>query len=155
MTEIYRKKFKSKDIEIEVESHDQNYVDAEFDKLKKEFSTEVVQSGPSQSVDQEKSVASDIKKMSMYEFVRAVKPKTGPEYAVTIGYFLEKVEKLESFTSSDIKRGFKMVKFNHSNPTDTIGKAKQTGKLMESDERNTFVLTYTGEQWIEERLGNQ
>jgi hypothetical protein len=153
MNDIYRIKVKYEDIEIEVESTDADYVEKNFEKIKAEFlnnsaSIKTEKQGPTGEVPNLKSG----KGMSMAEFVRIVKPKSGTDYAVTIGYYVEKIQSHGSFSGTDIKNGFLQVKFQHSNPSDTINKAKSTGKVMDSQERGSYVLTQTGEEWVEERL---
>lgn len=157
MNNQYRLKIKFGDIEIEVEGTDKEYVNHNFEKLSKEYiesigrnaTNNIMKTTEGSKASAEKEIS---KSMSSAEFVRIIKPKSGTDYAVTLGYYLEKIVGKEEFTGADIKNKFIEVKFKHSNPSDTISKAKTTGRIMDGHEKNSYILTQTGEQWVEDRL---
>lgn len=91
------------------------------------------------------------KRLSLPEFVRKLQPKSGPDYVVAIGSYLEKVEGNADFSGPEIKAGFRTCKYDHSNPFDAIGKAKATGRVMDASEAGRYVLTQAGETWVESR----
>lgn len=162
---MYRVHIRRGEFEFEAESTDKDFVEG----LLKEY-TAIISSLPAASthlqvapsgasthpqvtpsgVPSNSQLTSDKKPLSIGEFVKKLGPQSGPEYVITIGYFLEKFENKESFTSADIREGFKKIKFNHPNPADAIGKAKATGRLMDRDDG--FMLTRTAEDWIESKL---
>lgn len=153
MSALHRIKIRVKDIEIEVEASDRAYVESKFDELKNEFLGKG-RSDKDQGKIKDASHQPPIKKkdVSLQEFLRLIKPKSGTDYAVAIAYFTEKYTDKENFDSSDIRNGFMTAKFRHSNPTDTINKAKSAGKVMDAKDKGTFVLTQSGEKWVEEKL---
>lgn len=149
----FRVRIKRNDFEIEVESTEKDYVDSKF----KEFYEDLTKNFSSlpatpKNEDNGKQPPLTPKETSLQEFVKRVKPNSGPEKAVTIGYFVEKIQNKGSFHVQEIKDGFSKIKFPHSNPSDTVSKAKANGKIMEGPEKGSYILTQTGESWVEERL---
>lgn len=157
MTSSYRLKIKFGEIEIEVESTDEDFVNQNFDNLRREYvallESDSRDSGVKSTKGPDSANAKSVNKsMSLAEFVRLIKPRSGTDYAVTLGYYIEKITGKEEFTGGDIRSKFIEVKYKHSNPSDTISKAKATGRIMDGHEKNSYILTQTGEQWVEERL---
>jgi hypothetical protein len=150
MAETYRIKVKTNQYEVEVESTEKEFVVQKIEEHLRSFR------GSSQSETQhnttQQSGAVGGKDLSLQEFINRIKPSSGPEHVVTIGYFLEKHQSLPAFTSGQIKSEFQRAKFQHPNPTDALLKARAAGKVMDGPEKGSFVLTRTGEQWVEGRL---
>ena len=149
MNEIYRIKVKIENTEIEIESTDSKYVDSKFEALQDNY---LLKKNGKALSNSSGTGSNTQKNKSITEFTRDIKPKSGTDYAVTIGYYLEKMVGQDHFNGSDIKNGFMSVKFKHSNPSDTINKAKATGKIMDGSSKGSYLLTSTGEEWVEERL---
>lgn len=159
MEKNYRVRINCNGYEVEVESTERGYVDEKIEEYleeAKKFSSSPSQEGEKGFSNGQKLLlpSNGIKNISLPEFLRKVKPKSGPEYAITIGYFVEKIQNKDAFFMSEIKDGFTKVKFPHSNPSDTVSKAKSSGKIMEGPEKNSYILTQTGEAWVEERLSS-
>lgn len=157
MDNHFRVRIKKNDFEIEVESTEKDYVDSKVN----EFYGDLTKHSPSLPVktNQDGNGKQNLlpttitpKETSLQEFVKRVKPNSGPEKAVTIGYFVEKIQNKGLFYIQEIKEGFSKIKFPHSNPSDTVSKAKASGKIMEGSEKGSYILTQTGESWVEERL---
>jgi len=140
--------------EVEVESSEKDYVET---KLKELLST-VGMSGspgtppPSVAGSPASSTLSG-KPTSMVEYVRALSPKSGTQYVIAIGHYLEQHGGMaDGFKSKDIFAGFQAVKFKHANPSEALRQAKQQGFLMEAREPGAMVVTQTGEAWIRGQL---
>jgi len=96
------------------------------------------------------------KPLSSSEFIKKVSPKNQAEKALALAHYLEKVKNMESFTTADlteIGREAKQSKF--TNISDTVARLVQQGQLMGAGEREgkrVFVLTTTGEEYVENLL---
>lgn len=96
------------------------------------------------------------KPLSPSEFIKKVSPKNQSERALVLAHYLEKVKNMESFNTADlteIGRVAKQPKF--TNISDTVAKLVQQGQLMGAGERESkrvFVLTTTGEEYVENLL---
>ena len=155
MNASYRIKVRTDRVEIEVESTDKAFVEEKIASLLSDpqiFSLRLPASTENATQDQRSSKSPNSKELSLPEFIRRVRPESGPEYVITVGYFLEKFQSLTGFNSSQIKEGFTKARYQHTNPSDAILKARAQGKLMEGPERSTYILTQSGEQWVEQRL---
>ncbi len=100
--------------------------------------------------------AARVKPLSPSEFITKVSPKNQSERALVLAHYLEKVKNMESFNTADlteIDRVAKQPKF--TNISDTVAKLVQQGQLMGAGEREgkrVFVLTTTGEEYVENLL---
>lgn len=131
---------------VEVEGPSEEFVTTQLDRLiSKIVETEPVSKG---GTDFERSGR---KQTSIQEFAREIGPKSGPDFVVTVGYYLECYQGQAAFTSSDVRDAFIALRYNHKNPSDAIGKAKAAGRIMDSNDKNGFIVTRSGEEWIEER----
>lgn len=96
------------------------------------------------------------KPLSPSEFIKKVSPKNQSEKALVLAHYLEKVKNMESFTTADlteIGQDAKQTKF--TNISDTVAKLVQQGQLMGAGQRENkrvFVLTTTGEEYVENLL---
>lgn len=94
------------------------------------------------------------KKTSLREFIISNKPGNDVEKTLAIGYYLEKCENEPFFNASDIRLGFKNAKEKiPSNVPDKIFKNVKKGHMMKygekKDNKETYVLTNTGEAYLE------
>lgn len=153
---MFRIRYRTGAFEIEVESDEKDFVTSKFAELLASATDEAPGTKVLGTSAQPSPVAppGTAKELSVQEFLRELKPASGTEFVVGIGFFLEKHKGLSSFAASDIKEGFLKAKFNHSNPSDAIAKARAQGRLMEGSERGTYVLTRSGEEWVELQLKN-
>lgn len=164
--ESFKLRVKTNDFEIEVESPDQGYTDGKFAELLRLVggSREAARPAPARAkasspqgpavIDQ--ADQSIDKPTSMVEYVRTLSPKSGSQYVVAIGAYLESHGGMESgFRSRDISGGFKSVKYKHANPAEAIRQAKSQGFLMDGREPGTMIVTQTGEAWVKGQLATE
>jgi len=144
-------------VEVEVDSSDQEYTDSKLKELLAHFPSEGVATPPSKGgpATPPRTVASAREKpLSMAEYVRSLAPKSGTQYVVAIGLFLEKHGGMApGFKTRDIVEGFTTVKYKHSNPAEAVRQAKTQGLLMDGKEAGSLVVTSTGEDWVKVQLG--
>ena len=89
----------------------------------------------------------------MAEHVRALAPKSGPQYVIAVGDYLERFGNMaHGFKTRDVADGFRSVRYRHSNTAEAIRQAKQQGFLMDGKELGTLLLTQTAESWIKGQL---
>jgi hypothetical protein len=154
----YKLRLKTQTFEVEVESSDREFVEEKIrtfaDRVQRN-GNEALSAGSISEPHDFAGTESGAKRLSLSEFIQRVGAMSGTEYVVAVGYFLEKHQGLKAFTSADVKAAFLKLKFQHSNPSDAIAKARAAGKLMEGQDKNTYVLTQTGEAWVAERLPAQ
>jgi type II secretory pathway component PulJ len=96
-------------------------------------------------------------KKSLAEFIKEKNPKSGPDTTLCIGYYLQYVENYNSFTSEEIKKGYKKIyKSLPKNPTDTIQKNVRKGFMEKTEEgkdgKKSWYVTEEGKKYVE-RMG--
>jgi len=94
------------------------------------------------------------KGISIKEFILSKKPKNDVQRTLTIGYYLEKHQRLPSFNVKDIENAFRAAKEKvPKNIPDTIQKNVSKGHMTEAKEKKenlkAYYLTNTGEQFVE------
>jgi hypothetical protein len=90
----------------------------------------------------------------MVEYVRSLSPRSGTQYVVAVGLYLEKHGGMTAgFKTRDVADGFTTVKYKHSNPAEAVRQAKAQGLLMDGKESGSLVVTATGEDWVKVQLG--
>jgi hypothetical protein len=98
--------------------------------------------------------ASD-KALSIREFIRLYDIKKHTDYVLAFGYFLEKHAGQPSFTPADINSLYYEAKLESSNTSQMLIQNIKRGFVMEAKNtgggKKKFVLTTTGEQYIEGR----
>lgn len=119
--------------------------------------------GSSRSIDskgqQAVSVSPGGKPLSLSEFVKKASPKNQTDKALILAYYLEKVQNVESFSTSDlvdIAQKAKQPKF--TNVSSTVARAVEQGLLMgagEKEGKRVFVLTTTGEEYVDSLLASK
>ena len=97
------------------------------------------------------------KKMSIKEFLLGKKINDDVKRTVAIAYFLEHVEKTESVNADDLKKGFIASKYPApANINDKFNMNIKNAHMMEKEEKKngkkSWVLTSTGEQYVENEL---
>ncbi len=100
------------------------------------------------------------KKLSINEFALEFDPSNHRERALVIGHYLENHDGVDSFTTKDIREGYRRIKWNPpANPSDTVSKAVSQGQMMEVGKTEKgakeYVLTQTGEQMVDEMRDNE
>ena len=104
---------------------------------------------PSTSINPEK-----IKKVSAKEFLMTKDLKTETQKTLSLGYYLEYMEGIESFNVDDLVTAFQLAKEKRpKNMNDAVNKNIARGFLMESvgkkDAKKAWVVTSSGEKFIE------
>ncbi len=150
----YRVRVRKGEVEIEVESSDKSYVESKLGEWSKRLSLgarEIV--APEQDVP---SRSPGVRGKSLAEHVRALAPKSGPQYVIAVGDYLERYGQLANgFKTRDLVDGFRTVKYRHSNPAEAVRQAKQQGFLMDGKESGSLLLTQTAESWVKGQLASE
>jgi hypothetical protein len=151
---MFRVRFRAPQFEFEVESSERDFVDETCKQLFEQGATQnsALRADAGDPKPMAPAGASSTKELSIAEFLRQVGAGSGPDHAVAVGYFLEKHRGQAAFAAADIKDGFIKAKFHHSNPSDAIAKARAQGRLMDAAEKNMYVVTQSGEEWVEGQL---
>lgn len=97
------------------------------------------------------------KKMSAKEFLLSKNLKSTVDKTLVLAYYLEKNEQMDLFNINDIASVFQAAREKApANLNDMINKNIAKGYLMEAreqkDSKKAWVLTSTGEKFIEEEL---
>lgn len=98
--------------------------------------------------------ASSEKKLSVKEFILLKKPSGDVQKALTIAYYLEKNEAMQSFNVEDLGHYFQLAKEpSPQNLNDKINMNIKKGHVMEAkekkDNKKAWVITNTGEQFVD------
>jgi hypothetical protein len=153
--EHYRVRIRRGDAELEVDSSDREYVEnklAEFGTWLGAGAARDVASLPSPPAPPEQTSAST-KPVSLVEHVRKIGPKTGTQYVMAVGHYLEQFGGMgQGFKTRDLGDAFQSLKYKHSNPAEAVRQARSQGFLMDGKEPNTVVLTQRGEAWVSGQL---
>ena|SRR3990167_4631401 len=96
-----------------------------------------------------------LKKSSAREFLLMKILKSEIQKTLALGYYLEHVEKMESFNVTDLETAFRSAKEKPpKNLNDAVNKNISQGLLMDAaskkDAKKSWVLTSTGEKFVEE-----
>lgn len=98
------------------------------------------------------------KPLSLPEFLRGKDLNYHKDKFLHIGYYLERYQDRDAFTTSDVEDGYSTCIFEKAaNPSDIIAKAAAEGLFMEKGEEKgvkKWVLTETGERIVEEGIEN-
>ncbi len=150
----FRVRIRKGDVEIEVESSEKGYVDTKLGEWSQRLSL-----GFQDARAVEEDVThrpSGAKGKSLAEHVRALAPKSGPQYVIAVGDYLERYGQMpEGFKTRDLVDGFRTVKYRHSNPAEAVRQAKQQGFLMDGKESGSLLLTLTAEAWVKGQLASE
>lgn len=150
----YRVRVRRGDFEVEVDSSDKDYAEAKLTELlagseAQQPEVRVAAGGPEAAAPPPSG-----KPLSLAEYVRRLSPRSGPQYVVALGSYLETHGGMGTgFKTRDIVDGFTAVKFKHSNPAEAVRQAKQQGLLMDGKEAGTLLVTATGEEWVKVQWG--
>ncbi len=94
------------------------------------------------------------KPVSINEWVRTKRPHSSVETAVVIGVFLERYNKLESFTQDDLRQGFRNAKETMpGNLAETINKCIHKSHFTETGEKRDglrlLAVTNSGTEFVD------
>lgn len=91
------------------------------------------------------------KKESPAEFLRKAGTRNQFDQAMLLGYYMEKIEGLTSFTSTELGAAAKAAKRPFANPSDIVAKLTARGLMMSSgdkDGQRAYAVTATGEEYV-------
>lgn len=103
---------------------------------------------------QTQTSVSPAKKLSVKEFIILKNPSGDVQKSLVIAYYLEKNEGMQSFNIEDLAQYFQLAKEpTPQNLNDKINMNIKKGHMMEArekkDNKKSWVVTNTGEQFIE------
>jgi hypothetical protein len=151
----YRIRIRNGDAEIEIDSSDRDYVESKLTELTAWLGahrSEPVgtQSAPPRIADRAAPAA---KGVSLVEHVRKIGPKSGTQFVMAVGHYLEQFGGMATgFKTRDVAEAFQTVKYKHSNTAEAVRQAKAQGFLMDGKSPNTTVLTQSAEAWVSGQL---
>ena len=104
-----------------------------------------------------KKMQAEGKKLSVKEFLLTKKPTDDVQRTLAIGYYLEHFELMNSFNARDLAGGFRSAKEPlPTNVNDKVNLNIGKGYMMEAKEKKdkfkAWVLTNSGEKFVEEGL---
>jgi len=138
------------DIEIIAEG-DEKFVKNSFWKLYKKTGLvkrkDVIKS---RNTTEEENVIDDYKDMSLAEFARIKRPKGNPETCVAFGYYLQKIQKQDNFSSQDIRNYYKELGISKPANLAQDLKSSVIKAHLRSAGRGKWELTQTGERFVNE-----
>ncbi len=134
---------------------DQGYVDKKFEELVTRFlsSRRLVSSETSTPAGAQPEAGG--KKTSAAEFLKKSQAKNQSDRALALGYFLEKVEGVAAFTSSEIAQLGRDAKQPFANASDSVAKLTGRGLMMSAGDKEgqrAYALTASGEAYVEALL---
>jgi len=150
----YRISFQMGTIKFDIESTDQNWLEAkEKQYLEKYFKEPLLKMEFPGGVPKEEKFVSISPSISVNEFYRQYvkenKITSRPDIAVFMVYFLEKILKKDEITTGDIAKCFGDISypnFNKLNMTDILNQGKR--KALLNYVNNLWKLTLTGEDFV-------
>jgi hypothetical protein len=150
----FRVRVQARGVEIEVDSSDKDYTESKVKELMAAFGpAKGTASEPRGSPSASRPRPSGGKPTSIVEYVRSLAPKSGTQYVVAVGDYLERHGGMsDGFRTRDVVEGFRAMKYKHANPAEAVRSAKQQGFLMDGKESGTMVVTQTGEAWVKGQL---
>lgn len=104
-----------------------------------------------------KKMQAEGKKLSVKEFILTKKPGDDVQKTLVVGYYLEHFESMDRFNARDLSDGFRSAKEPlPTNINDKVNLNIGKGYMMEAKEKKdkfkAWVLTNSGEKYVEERL---
>jgi hypothetical protein len=149
----FRIRVRRGDVEIEVESSEKAYVDEKLAEWSERLSVGSSRTSVHDQGDDQPPRATGQKGKSLAEHVRALAPKSGPQFVISVGDYLERFGQMpDGFKTRDLVDAFRAVKYRHSNPAEAVRQAKQQGFLMDGKETGSLLLTRTAEAWVKGQL---
>jgi hypothetical protein len=93
------------------------------------------------------------KRTSAGEFIKQAKAKSQSDVALLLGYYIEKINGIRNFTSTELSTfGKDEAKRPFSNVSDVIAKLTGRGLMMSSGDKEghrSYSLTASGEEYVE------
>ena|SRR5579859_3271036 len=92
------------------------------------------------------------KKIGPGEFLTKAPSSNQSDQALSLGYYLEKVEEMQSFTTGDLGKVAREAKRKFANISDVVAKLAARGLLMSvgnKEGHRAYSLTASGEEYVE------
>ena len=141
-------------ISIEV-SGPQEYVDSKFLELALKYIPEQARNvnliQPFESPIPTSSL-SEGKKVSPAEFLRKISHTSQLDRALALGYYMERMQAMQSFTTKDLAELSRQVKYPFANVSESVSRLVGRGLMMSAGDKDgsrAYALTATGEQMID------
>ena len=141
----YRIKYRKGDFEVEVQG-DKAWVEKKFNEL-----TEGKVVAPEEKITPEVKVLPT----SLVEFIKAKgNPSRHTDIAIVFSYWLQKKEKMSSYNVDDIEKRYIEARITKpKNIGDVMNRVQGKGYIMpaskKKDEKKAWVITRTGEEYVE------
>ncbi len=137
---------------------DSAYVDKKIDELVLRFLTSRKSSGGEQTAVTNVQLETGGKRTSPAEFLKKSGAKNQMDRALLLGYYLEKNEGVELFTSTELAQRGKDSKQPFTNPSDVVAKLTARGLMMSAGDKEgqrAYALTASGETYVETLLATE
>lgn len=134
---------------------DAAYVDKKLDELVARFLSPGKPSIAEQALPTNVPLEAGGKKTSAAEFLKSSNAKNQVDRALALGYYLEKMDRVTSFTSTDLAQLGKDTKQPFANTSDIVAKLTGRGLMMsagDKDGQRAYALTASGETYVEALL---
>jgi hypothetical protein len=135
----------------------EEYVDRTFDPLVEKFLPAQFRSGNVAAIGPESPVTAEItdatgKKLAPAEFLRKLSHTNQLDRALALGYYLEKMQNVSSFTTKELLELSKQVKYPFANISESVSRLVGRGLMMSAGDKEgvrAYSITATGEQMID------
>lgn len=115
-----------------------------------------IESKPDDSPQGPKRSELHLKSESEAQFFKKIPSKTANDRVVSSAYYLEKIKKLDKYTSTEIKETISKARIvPPKNTTEALNQNIKKGYMMSAGDkegRSAFVLTNDGEEYIQSLL---
>jgi hypothetical protein len=134
---------------------DAAYVDKKLDELVARFISPGKSSSGEQALPANVPLEAGGKKTSAAEFLKSSNARNQVDRALVLGYYLEKMDRVTSFTSTEIAQLGKDTKQPFANASDIVAKLTGRGLMMSAGDKEgqrAYALTASGETYVEALL---
>lgn len=132
----------------------QEYVDEKVSNLVQEFLPSQLKNLAAPEVAASAAPVADAsgKKLSPAEFLKKLSHTNQLDRALALGYYLEKVQNLSSFTTKELIELSRQVKYPFANISESVSRLVGRGLVMSAGDKDglrAYAVTATGEQMID------
>jgi len=132
----------------------QEYVDNKIEELIERFLKSAVLPSTSASTPKPFTpvLAEGGKKLSVREFIDSISHQNQIDRALAVGYYLEKYENLQNFTTKELLEFTKSAKYPVGNISEIVSRLVGRGLMMSAGEKDgarAYSLTASGESTIQ------
>jgi hypothetical protein len=141
---------------IEV-SGTEEYVDRSFDSLVEKFLPAQFRGGNVATTSANSTATAEMtdatgKKLAPAEFLKQLSHTNQLDRALALGYYLEKMQNVSSFTTKELLELSKQVKYPFANISESVSRLVGRGLMMSAGDKEgvrAYSVTATGEQMID------